>query len=266
MVTIDNERCLQCGTCVGECHRKALSIVDDAVVWNSEICMGCGHCVAVCPRDCIMLDGDGYDIEEVEDLGFAQMPTSNQIRNAILARRSVREFSDIDVTEDEIKLILEAGKYAPTAMNLQENAFVVVRKDKISELQEDTIAAFERRVEGDASLDEKFKKMMGNNIRLFRENGEDGVYYNAPVVIFVFGQDDVDASICATNMGFMINSLQLGFCFARIPTHAFKDAEFAAKWGGFEGKKCPLALLIGNTDVEYFSSVPRKTPPVTIFA
>lgn len=48
----------------------------------------------------------------------------------VLARRSVRKFTDTPVSEEVLKNILEAGRLAPSATNNQPWHFVVVRDSK----------------------------------------------------------------------------------------------------------------------------------------
>ena len=54
-----------------------------------------------------------------------------ELKDAIFTRRSVRKFTDYNVTDDEIKEIIEAGRYAPSWKNLQTWEFVVLRDKKI---------------------------------------------------------------------------------------------------------------------------------------
>ena len=46
---------------------------------------------------------------------------------AIRSRRSIRSYQDRPVEQDELNLILEAGRLAPSARNLQDWRFVVVQ-------------------------------------------------------------------------------------------------------------------------------------------
>ena len=70
MFFLEQERCIQCGTCVEECPNGCLTAEDTGVKHDSVKCMWCGHCLAVCPRDAIMIDGDGYNVEDVEEFQF----------------------------------------------------------------------------------------------------------------------------------------------------------------------------------------------------
>jgi ferredoxin len=54
-VTIDEEKCTACGTCVDSCPVAALSINGKAKV-NADECIDCGTCVDECPEGAITLD------------------------------------------------------------------------------------------------------------------------------------------------------------------------------------------------------------------
>ena len=263
MLIIDNETCTGCNSCALECPNGCLTVADETVEYNPAGCNMCGHCMAVCPCDCLYIDGDGYDCEDVEDLSFAQKANSSQVRNMILHRRSVRRFTDIDVTEDELSLILEAGKYSPTAKNAQGNAFMIVTDpEKRDEMLSDTAQVLLKKGKSLADKVPGLAAFFVNKASKYIEQGKDEIFYGAPLVIFVFADTKEDGAICAATMGFMAQSLQLGFCFAQLPCDAFEDEAFAAKWQAPEGKKCVLALLTGNPEPDYFCSVTRKNPPV----
>ena len=262
MLMIDTEACIVCGTCAEECHKKALHAENEVMVHEPERCIYCGHCLAVCPRDAIMIDGDGYDIEEVEDLGFAVKPTATQLRNLILDRRSVRHYTDDPVTDEEISKILEAGKYAPTSMNKQDNMFLVVQgKDSKVKFLEDTVAALERLQPQLEESDPEIAAISRERCQAFRNDGKNYLYYDAPVIINVFSDIATDGAIAATMMNLMAETLQLGMCMAVLPARAFMDPQMRAEYKIPEGKQCVMSLLLGNSSSEYFSSVPRKNPP-----
>ena len=48
------------------------------------------------------------------------------LMEAILKRRSIRKYKDIPVEQDKVVVILEAGRYAPTAGNVQDMKFLVI--------------------------------------------------------------------------------------------------------------------------------------------
>ena len=263
MLIIDQDTCTQCNTCAEECNNGCLSIRDEVLEFDETKCNMCGHCMAVCPCDAIVIDGDGYDCEDVVDLSFTARPGVVEMGNLIMHRRSVRRFTDTEISEDQIAAILEAGKYAPTAKNAQGNVFMVVkdpekRQEMVSDMADVLLAkgkALADKAPGAAAF-------FINKASKYIEQGKDEILYDAPLVVFVFADSAEDGAICASTMGFMINSMRLGYCFAQLPTDAFADEAFAEKWQAPEGKKCAMALLIGEAEAEYFCSVTRKTPPV----
>jgi nitroreductase len=58
-----------------------------------------------------------------------------EIMEAIRSRRSIRSYQDRPIEDEKLARVLEAGRLAPSARNLQEWKFIVVRdKDKRQEL------------------------------------------------------------------------------------------------------------------------------------
>ncbi|WP_347460467.1 nitroreductase family protein [Clostridium sp. DMHC 10] len=55
----------------------------------------------------------------------------NEIIKAILSRRSIRKFKSEQISDDELNSILEAGKFAPSAMNQQSWHFTVIQNKEI---------------------------------------------------------------------------------------------------------------------------------------
>ncbi len=104
----------------------------------------------------------------------------NQVLEALKTRRSVREYSDQMVEQEQLDAIMEAATYAPTGMGQQSPVIVLVKnkeiRDKISKLN---------------------AKVMGRDIDPF---------YGAPVVAIVFGNKKSvptwleDANLVAGNL------------------------------------------------------------------
>jgi nitroreductase len=59
-------------------------------------------------------------------MGRIAMPV-NEVLEAIFSRRSVREFTSSQVSDELIAAILEAGRWAPSGLNNQPWRFIVVR-------------------------------------------------------------------------------------------------------------------------------------------
>lgn len=55
----------------------------------------------------------------------------NEFLDFLKGRRSIRNFQDKPVTEEHIEMILEAGRWAPSASNMQPWEFIVVKNREI---------------------------------------------------------------------------------------------------------------------------------------
>jgi nitroreductase len=69
------------------------------------------------------------------------MPVTGESKviDTILTRRSVREFNDRTISKEEVNIILDAGRWAPSGLNNQPWRFVVVRdSETINKLSECT--------------------------------------------------------------------------------------------------------------------------------
>lgn len=63
------------------------------------------------------------------------MKRMNQVIEAIRNRRSIRQYTERQISREDLEQIVEAGLYAPTAMNRQTWHFTVVHsRDKIARL------------------------------------------------------------------------------------------------------------------------------------
>ena len=53
------------------------------------------------------------------------------VLDAILSRRSIRQYTDDPVEEEDVRTILEAARWAPSGLNNQPWRFVVVRNPEV---------------------------------------------------------------------------------------------------------------------------------------
>ncbi|MDE7169993.1 MAG: nitroreductase family protein [Mucispirillum sp.] len=56
------------------------------------------------------------------------------LETAIKKRRSIRKYNDEIVSDDEMRKIIEAGTYAPSACNIQGWHFIILEHNKIIDL------------------------------------------------------------------------------------------------------------------------------------
>jgi ech hydrogenase subunit F len=57
-VTIDEARCISCGTCQRKCPTQAIVISKEAKTWQIDRfrCVVCNSCVDTCPVKCLFMD------------------------------------------------------------------------------------------------------------------------------------------------------------------------------------------------------------------
>ena len=117
------------------------------------------------------------------------MINSKELLEFFKNRRSIRIYKDKPIPDEEIKMILEAGRWTPSASNKQPWMFIVIKnKEKIKKLTENAI--------------------YGKFIR------------KAPVVIAIVGKINQnpnwyiqDTSLASMNMILMAWSLGIGTCW-----------------------------------------------------
>ena len=123
------------------------------------------------------------------------------VLDVIRKRRTVRRFTDEEVTDEQVETILEMGMYAPTYMNRQPWHFVVIR-------------------------DKELQGQLGETL------GVRPYIQEASVVIAVYGAPDIsstwdlDGSAAVENMLIAATALGLGSAWAGSRANlAWKEAE-----------------------------------------
>lgn len=168
---------------------------------------------------------------------------SNAVLDNIYQRRSVRNFSDKEVSDEIIKEIIRAGIYAPTAVNKQPWRFVVIKnKQLIEEYDERAKKAFLAAYKDTENPDlVKFVQ--------FLSKPTTRIFYGAPVLILVFASPDVinehDCALAAENMMLAAQSLGIGSCWIGLAGGLGYDMEFLKEVGVPEGHKLIAPLIFG---------------------
>ena len=182
---------------------------------------------------------------------------SNAILDNIYQRRSVRDYSDKEVSDEIIKEIIRAGTYAPTAVNKQPWRFVVVKNKQLIEEYDDRakkafLAAYKDTENPD--LVRYVQYLSKPTTRLF---------YGAPVLILVFASPDVindhDCALAAENMMLAAQSLGIGSCWIGLAGGLGYDTEFLKEVGVPEGHKLIAPLIFGYPAKENLKAPARNS-------
>jgi nitroreductase len=154
-------------------------------------------------------------------------------------RRSIREWTDEPVSEQDLTMILEAGRQAPSGENAQPWRFIVVKdadtRGKLgalagggsgrrftAEFVTQQMQARFANLQDEAKKKAAFEKLTSGQVSAFLAN--------APLNIVVCGKKDVwdtpyDTSAAIENMLLMITALGLGACWVIAPCIDIRDEE-----------------------------------------
>lgn len=167
--------------------------------------------------------------------------------NLILDRRSCRSYQPQLPERSLLAAVVEAGRYAPTAMNRQLTRFTVLTDPALLARLRDTVS---RRLEGFADRD---------------------CTYAAPALVLLTGKKDnpcalQDASCAMENMMLSAAELGLGSCWINQPFHLREDPELRTlltDLGVPEDETPCCALALGLPAVPLFPGRrPRTGNPV----
>jgi nitroreductase/NAD-dependent dihydropyrimidine dehydrogenase PreA subunit len=229
-VSIDYDKCTNCGICALRCERCFTKEEDTISVHADEnCCILCGHCVSLCPTGAIVhhkMDmGNFSDIEEPTTF------TPEQFIQFIRERRSHRHFRRQRIPRKVLEQLIDAVHYAPTGSNDQNVEIVVVENpDRMRRLSELTVEHFDlvgahyaeqlekirkegKEIPENLSVMEKFVRYR-ERMLLAREKGLDPIFYNAPAVIIfhatIHGTTSKDNCVIAsTTMGLLARTMGL---------------------------------------------------------
>ena len=205
----------------------------------------------------------------------------NLVLEAIRKRRSVRSYETKTIAQETIEAILEAGNSAASGLNRQPWRFVVVqspafrqrlvreasrRWKRTIERKTGTADAYARQYLVDMFTRtfrwpaESYEKMMGRYGDM-----EDGIYYSAPVIIFVIGTNEgthnLDCPMVCQNLMLAAYSFGLGSCWVGSGANIAEDQEIAEAIELRGGEKIFGPIVVGYPKGG-FPEPPRKQRPV----
>lgn len=173
----------------------------------------------------------------------------NQVIEAIMARRSIRQYKDTPVEREKLELIATCGINAPTGMFRQPwEVRIVDNPEFINGITQVYLEADSNAVAGRG-----FKNM----------------FRNAPAVIFIAhtgeGTSEIDCGLMGENMILAAQSLGLGTCCLGGPVRFMATNEnarpYVEKLGLSAGYKLLYAIAVGYPD-EAPDAKPRDTSKV----
>ena len=178
---------------------------------------------------------------------------------AILTRRSTRDYKPDPVEDEKLDRILDAARQAPSGGNNQTNHFLVIRsREVIRKLVEMTEKAF-----AGMEADENTYASLRHSIAASKKGGY--VFcYNAPVLIVVanrrdYGNNIADCACAIENMMIAANALDLGSCWINQLRWLNEQPEivsYLTELGMKENERVYGAVIIGYPATE--SGLPNR--------
>jgi len=164
----------------------------------------------------------------------------NAVITALVQRRSVRAYMPEQITDDELKTVLEAGTWAPTGMGRQDPWIVAVQNPEL------------------------LKKLSRMNAAFLGVDSDP--FYGAPTYVLVFGSDPAvwknsvqDGSLVLGNMMNAAHAIGLGSCWINREREMFATEEGKSLMKEFG---LPDGLIgIGALALGYPTAAPRDPKP-----
>lgn len=271
MMIVNKDKCIGCNLCIKDCPVRDIELIDGKANMKNLACFKCGHCIAVCPKNAVSTDE--YNMAEVKDYNKEEFTVdADKLMNFIKFRRSIRYFKNKEVEVEKLSKIIEAGRFTQTSTNSQNVSYIVV-KDGIEELKEMAIESLNNlgtimlaNLNPKTMMYKRYAEMWLKMYERYNEDktARDGMFFNAPAVIVVVSDSQVNASLASSNMELMTNALDLGTFFSGFFVKAAEGNKKIMDYLGLdESKKIVTCMVIGYPDIKYSRTAPRKESEIT---
>lgn len=271
MFMVDRDKCIACKQCIMDCPVADILLKEGKAHVKNENCIKCGHCVAICPT--FAVSTNDYDMDEVLEYNKKDFDISDEkLLNFIKFRRSVRRFKSKPIEEEKIKAIIEAGRFTETGTNSQDVSYVVVTKDleKLSNLTYEILNQKGKYILDNMTDEtrhlERYASLWTKMYLAHKEDPEtyDRLFFNAPAIIIVTANNELNGALASSRMALMVNTLGLGTFFNGFFQVAAKDNKEIEDFLEIQpGKKIVSCMVIGYPSVVYKRTVPRKKAHIT---
>lgn len=175
----------------------------------------------------------------------------------IKTRRSIRNYKENPVSDEDIKFLIDCARYAPSGMNMQPWGFLVIQnKDVIQKLSESGKKAM-------IPLAEKLTDNPAAFISYLKAKGSN-LFHNAPLLIIILGNKksltaDWDCAMAAQNMMLAAHSRGIGSCWIGLAMPALMDEKILKELGAPPGYKAVAPLIFGYPQVK--TAMPERREP-----
>jgi nitroreductase/NAD-dependent dihydropyrimidine dehydrogenase PreA subunit len=286
MITIDERRCNNCGLCVPICVRRILEKGENSVrITDPGMCLQCGHCKAVCPTDAPQFSEGAEEFKAAPSR--EEIPAPDPFFRFLRSRRSLRLYQARPVEQAKLRMLIEAGRFAPTGANRQACEYVLVngRKtlDRVCDMAIRTLGKQAREIEEALERHRRLKEPVPEELAYRQffpgvwerisgkwKEGVDQLLHHAPSLVIIHMKQNVaatpelDAGIASTQMILMAETMGLGTCYIGFLITAIENSpELKEMLKIPAGNRSLVAFTVGYPDVRYLRLVNRNPARTT---
>jgi nitroreductase len=215
-----------------------------------------------------------------------EIPGAADLFRFFRRRRSLRVYRPDPVEKEKLKMLIEAGRYAPTGSNRQACEYLVVSGRKILDqvcalatqaLQEeggkiqksvDQYRQAKKPLPEDLDSQQFFPAVWERIAKKWKE-GADQLLHRAPALVLIHIKEhsattaEIDAGIAATHMMLLAEALGLGTCFIAFLVRTLQDSkELRSLLKIPDGNRVYVAFTVGYPAVTYLRLTGRRPAKV----
>lgn len=282
---VNPDLCRQCGRCVEVCSLDVLVPGERCPEPTGPApCFRCGHCVAVCPTGAI--SHPGMNPEHFRELLPAEEGVTPELLLDLLRkRRSVRNYTDEQVSEEEIMRLIEAAVQAPSGLNAQSWCFTIIQDPRrlarirrriaaiytfLLNMLENRVSKFMLRLQvGTEAIEvlEEARPLLEGIVEAQRSGG-DRLFWGAPTLVVVHSPEEdptglESAHYAVANFMLMATTMGLGTCVIGFLTAVAEQDPRVREYIELpDDHTLDAAFVVGHPDVEYLRSVDKRAAQI----
>jgi nitroreductase len=249
------------------------------------MCLQCGHCKSVCPTDAPQFSEGAEEFKAIPSR--EEIPAPVPFFRFLRSRRSLRLYQARTVEEEKLRMLIEAGRFAPTGGNRQGCEYVLVngRKtlDKVCDFALRTLGEQARDIEEALERHRRLKEPVPEELAYRQllpavwermsqkwKEGIDQLLHHAPSLIIIHikqnaaATPELDAGIASTQMILMAETMGLGTCYIGFLITAIENSpELKEMLKIPAGNRSLVAFTVGYPDVKFLRLVNRNPARTT---
>jgi len=278
---INQSLCKNCGICAEVCPNKII-IQNGSIQFKQErkyLCIECGQCMAVCPTKALQIKGLSYE-NDFTDLSSNNTNYEN-FKEILSSRRSVRNFRNKPVSDEQIYEIVNSVSYAPYGAAPEKMEISIINNRETIEsalpMISDFFKGLEKMIEN--PIASKFLKLFAgkedfqtikNHLYPFAKGGIynlenwDGITRGAPTLITIHAAKDAEAHtrngiIYATYIMLAAHAIGLGATMIECVIAAInRNKKLKQIFQIPEENEAIMSIIVGHPKYQYIRKIKRN--------